>query len=786
MTNATAPVRFTIAAAVLAPLAAAAARFIQRRNTVPILSNTLITVEAGGAVSMMATDLDVQGVVTAAEDIAVDMAGSFTVDGHMLADLAGKAAKTNRGAVVTIAVEDGRAAVTYGNARQSLAVLPVDDFPAVAHGETAFAFAIDGDTLAADLARLSSVMGNDETRYYLKGIAVEAVGDTLRMTATDGWSAVTITRPLPIGAADLPSLTIPRDTVKHLAHALKARPGVMVGARFSGSVGVLAMPGLTMTTKLVDGTFPDVARQYPVAPPANRLTIDARALSGRMAAAAARSVGGKGRLLTIEAAPDRIRAGWPMLPATHGYAGDAGTAATLAATFEGEAGAIMLPAPSAAMFKAMRGDVVLAWDAVDGVALLTDETAPEFAGLLKLTAGSALPSTVLELEPIAYTAPAGQAADLFGACRLGGDNAGGVVPDGPRKACKLEVAAYLADYATRAGLPTDGGRKVIYAASHDHRAGVALGMMVGVQTAEARNEVVEVLDWNTLTTSTTTVNHPIQYSDGAYCVVMPGTCPAPVMVDTGEGYSPTRVDAKGAISLDADAVREAVGEIAKPVKVKAARKVAAKSPAQPATVVEAPTPAADPVPTAGGALPSAVVAAAINAGEYDSPVVDRYGDVEAAPPVDDADPLASILARLAALEAAAAPVVAPEPAQAAPARDRSAARVRMIRAYLRMRADRAAVRAHIDRLTAERDEARARAAAGQVKRGRALAGVRRTRAALSVATIRLAAANGRATDACERADRAERLARLGAAGDLPAPRILIDPTDARRFEAVRS
>lgn len=237
-----------------APLAAALAflcsRVIERRYTVPILSNVAMGVSDGGGLSLFGTDLDLQ----AEFDLPAEWAapGHWTVNAHALRDIVKKA----EGDTVTLTF-DGRLSVESGRNRSQLATLPLDDFPVIAAPAPDIAFALPGDQLARDLAAIAPAMSSEETRFYLNGAALQVCEGQLALIATDGSQLAHIFRPVPEGADALPDVILPSKAVAALLTALKKADASPLSVEMGGGKATFTLPGLRLTSMLIDGTFPD-------------------------------------------------------------------------------------------------------------------------------------------------------------------------------------------------------------------------------------------------------------------------------------------------------------------------------------------------------------------------------------------------------------------------------------------------------------------------------------------------------------------------------------------------
>jgi DNA polymerase-3 subunit beta len=237
---------------------------VERRNTIPILSNVLIEAAEGGTIRLMATDLDLQIDETIAA--AVDQPGAITVSAHTLFDIA---RKLPEGAQVQLSAAEGRLTVVAGRARFNLATLPRDDFPVIAEGELPTQFELPAEMLKQIIDKTRFAISTEETRYYLNGIFLHVSEDAngepvLKAAATDGHRLARVTLPRPEGAEKMPDVIVPRKCVAELRKLLDEVDG-SVGVSLSGSKIRFDLGQAILTSKLIDGTFPDYSRVIPTA-----------------------------------------------------------------------------------------------------------------------------------------------------------------------------------------------------------------------------------------------------------------------------------------------------------------------------------------------------------------------------------------------------------------------------------------------------------------------------------------------------------------------------------------
>jgi DNA polymerase-3 subunit beta len=254
--------KFSIERAALLKAVGQAQSVVERRNTIPILANVLIEAE-GNTVSFRATDLDIEVVDRA--PAMVERAGATTVSAVMLHEIV---RKLPDGAMITL-VDDGasgRLGVEAGRSHFSLATLPKEDFPVMASSEYAANFSAEAPMLRRLFDKSKFAISTEETRYYLNGVYMhvsESEGArVLRCVATDGHRLARIDADLPPGAEDMPGVIVPRKTVGELRKLLDDDEA-QIAVSVSETKVRFATPEITLTSKVIDGTFPDYTRVIP-------------------------------------------------------------------------------------------------------------------------------------------------------------------------------------------------------------------------------------------------------------------------------------------------------------------------------------------------------------------------------------------------------------------------------------------------------------------------------------------------------------------------------------------
>ena len=236
---------------------------VERRNTIPILANVLIEAE-GDTVSFRATDLDIE--VVDKTNAMVERAGATTVSAVTLHEIV---RKLPDGALVQLTDDGaaGRLTVEAGRSNFSLATLPKEDFPVMASSDYTANFSALAPVLRRLFDKSKFAISTEETRYYLNGVYMHVAdgegGRVLRCVATDGHRLARIDADLPMGAEDLPGVIVPRKTVGELRKLLDD-DDTTIAVSVSETKVRFATPDITLTSKVIDGTFPDYTRVIPV------------------------------------------------------------------------------------------------------------------------------------------------------------------------------------------------------------------------------------------------------------------------------------------------------------------------------------------------------------------------------------------------------------------------------------------------------------------------------------------------------------------------------------------
>ena len=237
-------------------------RVVERRNTIPILANVLMRAEKS-ALNLKATDLDLEVIESIAAEVAPG--GSTTVPAHMFYEIV---RKLPEGSQVVLEASGDRAVMSIraGRSRFTLQTLPESDFPDLAAGDMTHKFKLPAADLKRLLDKTQFAISTEETRYYLNGIYLHIAGSgknaTLRAVATDGHRLAQAELAVPAGATGMPGIIVPRKTVNEVQRLVEGSDGE-VAVEVSSAKIRFTLGDVVLTSKLIDGTFPDYGRVIP-------------------------------------------------------------------------------------------------------------------------------------------------------------------------------------------------------------------------------------------------------------------------------------------------------------------------------------------------------------------------------------------------------------------------------------------------------------------------------------------------------------------------------------------
>lgn len=420
--------------AIAKALAFMAKHIVERRNTIPILSNVEI-LATGNAIRIRACDLDIMATITL--PATIERAGVTTLSAFTLSDTLKKAGKAPY--FKMDANGDGKARIAVGRTIQNLNTLPADDFPVIAATEVKYDWLVECAELAGDWELVRPAISTEETRYYLNGICVDPTGGKLTYAATDGHRLSTVRRPLPVAEMTEQAI-IPRKAVAAILQAIKSLPADAIGEMALNPTKLRFTAGnVEIYTKLIDGTFPDYGR---VIPPACADTHILDVASAELATHC-KAASGKPACLHLELAASGSRVGQTDP--------EGRWAQPLVATYQGDECSIGFNARYLEQFAKLTPALQLAFYDAASPTRVTSPDLPHWqAMIMPMRLGAeALPAeSVVEFAPV-MAAP-GQAADLFDV-HISIES----MTEKPRAATVDECVAYMTDYARRLGIEFD-------------------------------------------------------------------------------------------------------------------------------------------------------------------------------------------------------------------------------------------------------------------------------------------------------------------------------------------
>ena len=237
-------------------------RVVERRTTIPILGNVLVRA-SGGSLRLKATDLDLE--VTEELPADVTQEGATTLPAHTLHEIV---RKLPDGSQVTLDMggDTGQLVLRSGRSRFQLQCLPESDFPDLKADDLQHRFTIPAKELKRLIDKTQFAISTEETRYYLNGVFLHTMEQDglamLRVVSTDGHRLARVEMPAPEGSVGIPGVIVPRKAVSEIQKLIED-PSDVVTVELSTTKIRLTIGPVVLTSKLIDGTFPDYGRVIP-------------------------------------------------------------------------------------------------------------------------------------------------------------------------------------------------------------------------------------------------------------------------------------------------------------------------------------------------------------------------------------------------------------------------------------------------------------------------------------------------------------------------------------------
>jgi DNA polymerase-3 subunit beta len=229
---------------------------VEKRQTLPVLSNVLLEVR-GQQLALTGTDLEVE-LIGRVELDEVGVEGEITVPGKKLMDIC---RSLPDGSQIEMSLDEQKALIRSGRSRFTLSTLPAAEFPNIEQSEDEQSFVVSQEVLRRALDRTSFAMAQQDVRYYLNGMLFEVGSESLRTVATDGHRLATCCVDIS-GPDEHQQIILPRKGVLELSKLL-TDPELSVSLSLSANHLRAKTENFTFTSKLVDGKFPDYNRVIP-------------------------------------------------------------------------------------------------------------------------------------------------------------------------------------------------------------------------------------------------------------------------------------------------------------------------------------------------------------------------------------------------------------------------------------------------------------------------------------------------------------------------------------------
>lgn len=271
---------------------------VERRQTLPVLANLLVSVE-DGRLSMTGTDLEVEMIARSEVEDAEN--GETTIPARKLFEIV---RALPDGSKVTLTQTGDKVTVQAGRSRFSLATLPSRDFPAVEDLDLVERIRVSESALKELIERTAFAMAQQDVRYYLNGLLLDLRESSLRCVATDGHRLALCEAELPEGAQTRKQIIVPRKGVLELQRLLEGgdrEVELEVGRNHLR----MRRTDVTFTSKLIDGRFPDYEAVIPIGAD-KEVKVDREALRAALQRAAILS-NEKYRGVKLEISPGQLR-----------------------------------------------------------------------------------------------------------------------------------------------------------------------------------------------------------------------------------------------------------------------------------------------------------------------------------------------------------------------------------------------------------------------------------------------------------------------------------------------
>ncbi len=231
---------------------------VERRNTIPILANLVISANEKN-ISLTATDMDIDLVIIVQCNVKEN--GSCTIPAHLLNEIV---RKFQDGSEIEITTEENNVNIKSGRSNFRLPTLPIEDYPTFSSSELPVKFKLMVEDIIHQIDTTKFAISNEETRFYLNGIYLH-VNDNgmLASVATDGHRLALTQMDMPENVDHIPEVILPKKAISELRKLIDDHEGE-IQINLSETRAEFSFGGVKLTTKLIDGSFPDYTKVIPV------------------------------------------------------------------------------------------------------------------------------------------------------------------------------------------------------------------------------------------------------------------------------------------------------------------------------------------------------------------------------------------------------------------------------------------------------------------------------------------------------------------------------------------
>lgn len=228
---------------------------VERRQTMPILSNVLL-IAKDGQLGVTATDLEVE--LVAQVEVEAESDGEITVSGRKLLDIC---RALREGSTIAVSLSGEKLTVRSGRSKFNLVTLPAAEFPVIEDIKAGQTITVSQASLGRLIEKTHFSMAQQDVRYYLNGMLLETSGKYLRSVATDGHRLALCQVALSVGDFEQQQVIVPRKGVLELQRLLSGEGDLNIEL---GSNHIrIQLAGIRFTSKLIDGRFPEYERVIP-------------------------------------------------------------------------------------------------------------------------------------------------------------------------------------------------------------------------------------------------------------------------------------------------------------------------------------------------------------------------------------------------------------------------------------------------------------------------------------------------------------------------------------------